>query len=267
MVLQFFLWESRTLPGIFYWEERLGIEIEKDTLKEKIDNLVKWIREKTKDAGKKGVIYGLSGGIDSAVIAVLCEKAFPDSNLALILPCESISSDIDDAMEIINKYNIDYKNINLTPIYNQLLSTMANNDNKLAKANIKPRLRMIVLYYFANMFDYLVVGTGNKSEISIGYFTKYGDGGVDILPLGNIYKTEVKMIARYLDIPEALLNKPPSAGLWKNQTDEKEMGFSYEILDKFLATGMVDNKRIEKNILKMNQLSEHKRKLPPIPNL
>ena len=127
------------------------------------------IREKTKDAVKKGVIYGLSGGIDSAVIAVLCKKAFPDNNIALILSCESLTSDIEDAMKIINKYNLDYKNMNLTPIYNQLLCTMDNNDNKLAKANIKPRLRMIVLYYFANMFDYLVVGTGNKSEISIGY--------------------------------------------------------------------------------------------------
>jgi len=245
----------------------MGIEIEKNILKEKVDNLVKWIREKTEDAGKKGIIYGLSGGIDSAVIAILSERAFPNSNMALILPCESLSSDIEDAMKIINKYNINYKNIDLTPIYNQLLSTMENNDNKLAKANIKPRLRMIVLYYFANIFDYLVVGTGNKSEISIGYFTKYGDGGVDILPLGNTYKTEVKKIAGYLNIPEALINKPPSAGLWENQTDEKEMGFSYEILDKFLATGDIKDKRIEKNILKMSQLSEHKRKLPPTPNL
>jgi len=244
----------------------MGIEIEQKMLKEKIDKLVIWIRKQVQDAGKKGVIFGLSGGIDSAVIAVLCQRALSDHSMALILPCEGQISDVQDAMKIINQYGVNYKNIDLTSIYQQLLSNIELNGNKMAKANIKPRLRMIVLYYFANILDYLVVGTGNKSEISIGYFTKYGDGGTDILPLGNVLKSEVRLMAKYMDIPERIIVKEPSAGLWENQTDEKEMGFSYTQLDHFLATGKVEDKNLKDRIIKMTQISAHKRKTPPIPD-
>jgi len=247
-------------------EGSMGIEIEQRTSKEKIDKLVSWIKEKIQDTGKKGAIFGLSGGIDSAVVAVLSKKAFPDNTMGLILPCESQLSDLQDAMKIIKRFNINYKQIDLTSIYHQLLSIMKSNEHKIAEANIKPRLRMIVLYYFANILDYLVVGTGNKSEISIGYFTKYGDGGVDILPLGNTYKSEVKEIAKIIEIPEEIISKPPSAGLWKDQTDEKEMGFSYELLDLFLASGELEDKSLENDISRMKQLSAHKRNTPSMPN-
>jgi NAD+ synthase len=240
--------------------------IEKEVISEKTNKIIHWIKKQVLDAGKKGTVFGLSGGIDSAVIAAMCKQAFPEENMALILPCESNLSDIKDALQIVDKFQIKYNNIDLTDIYKDLLKVMRLDSHKMAKANIKPRLRMIVLYYFANHFDYLVVGTGNKSELAIGYFTKYGDGGSDILPLGNSYKTEVKAMAKYLTIPEEIINKPPSAGLWKNQTDEKEMGFSYDILDRYLATGEIVNQRIEKNILRMKQASEHKRNTPPIPH-
>jgi NAD+ synthase len=235
-------------------------------IEKKTNKIINWIKKQVIDAGKKGTVFGLSGGIDSAVIAALCKQAFPNDTKALILPCESNPSDINDALKVIDKYQINYQNIDLTNVYNNLLAIMKLNVNKMAKANIKPRLRMIVLYYFANIFDYLVVGTGNKSEITIGYFTKYGDGGSDILPLGNSYKTEVSAMAKYLDIPENIIKKEPSAGLWEHQTDEKEMGFSYEVLDKYLATEIIDNPTIEKNILNMKKASEHKRNTPPIPD-
>ena len=236
-------------------------------IEEKTNKIINWIKKQVIDAGKKGTVFGLSGGIDSAVIAALCKQAFPNDTKALILPCESNPSDITDALAVIDKFQINYQNIDLTPVYNNLLEIIKTDGNKMAKSNIKPRLRMIVLYYFANIFDYLVVGTGNKSEIAIGYFTKYGDGGSDILPLGNSYKNEVNSIAKYLNIPENIINKPPSAGLWQDQTDENEMGFSYEVLDKYLSTGIIDNPTTERNILNMKRTSEHKRNTPPIPKV
>ena len=163
----------------------MGIEIDLKQLENKTNKLVNWIKNQVVDAGKKGVIFGLSGGIDSALVAVLCQKAFPSSTMALMLPCESHISDLGDAVKIVKKYNIDYKKYDLTPIYQQLLSIIGTNGPKMAKANIKPRVRMIVLYYFANILNYLVVGTGNKSEISIGYFTKYSKN----VKYGKIIKT------------------------------------------------------------------------------
>ena len=242
----------------------VDIQSKKILLKEKVDQIIFWIKKKVLSAKKNGVIFGLSGGLDSAVIAALCQKAFPDNTMALILPCESTNDDINDAMSIVKKYHLSYKNIDLTPIYHQLLSTMDTTfNNRMAKANIKPRLRMITLYYFASIFGYLVVGTGNKSEISVGYFTKYGDGGVDILPLGNILKSEVIEIAQFLEIPQNIISKPPSGGLWENQTDEEEMGFSYKQLDNFLKNGEITDKKTEKLISTMSQSSAHKRNRPP----
>lgn len=239
----------------------MGIEIE-----EKINNIVNWTRKQVIEARKKGVIFGLSGGIDSAVIAVICKKAFPNTTTALILPCESNPLDVKDAMKVIKKYGIDYKNIDLTPIYQYFFSIMGSNEHKLANANIKPRLRMITLYYFANILEYLVVGTGNKSELQIGYFTKYGDGGVDILPLGNILKSEVREIAKFLNIPQSIIDKVPSAGLWENQTDEDEMGFTYAQLDQFLSTGKIEDDTLKNYIKNLNQKTAHKRKIPSIPD-
>jgi NAD+ synthase len=125
---------------------------------------------------------------------------------------------------------------------------------------------MTTLYYFANKLNYLVVGTGNKSEIMIGYFTKYGDGGADILPLGNLLKNQIKELAEYLGIPKKIINKPPSAGLWEGQTDEEEIGISYNQLDKYLRTGKLNNKIVEKKIQDKITKSTHKRTTPVIPS-
>jgi len=230
-----------------------------------------WIENKVTMAKGKGVVLGLSGGIDSAVVAVLCKKVFPKHTLALVMPCHSISKDLDDALELAKKFNIFYKIIDLSGIYDLFVSVLLDSKEKkasfkLAKENIKPRLRMITLYYFANKLNYLVVGTGNKTELMVGYFTKYGDGGADILPLGNLLKNQVRELAEYLRIPKKIISKPPSAGLWKGQTDEEEIGVSYEQLDKYLNGEELNNKMIEEVIQNKIITSEHKRSTPTIPD-
>jgi NAD+ synthase len=133
----------------------------------------------------------------------------------------------------------------------------------LANANLKARLRMITLYYTTNQLQYIVAGSSNRSELAIGYFSKYGDGGVDIMPLGNLVKTQVRELAAYLGIPREIIAKPPSAGLWEGQTDEAEMGLSYEVLDNYILTGNVPDD-LKKIIEAKKATSQHKVALPPI---
>jgi len=137
-------------------------------------------------------------------------------------------------------------------------------EGQLLRANIKPRLRMLTLYYSAQARNYLVLGTSNKSELSVGYATKHGDIGVDLQILGDLLKSEVYEIAKFLNIPEMILDKPPSGGLWEGQTDEGEMGFTYADLDNYLATGQGSEDVIQR-IQKMMHISQHKREMPPIP--
>jgi len=234
-----------------------------------VQKLCVWMEDKVIEAKAKGIVFGLSGGLDSAVVAALSIRIFPQNTLAIIIPCHSLEADINDALDFIDKFNIPYKIINLSKVYDSLIHLLKDKEKeesfKLAEANIKSRLRMTTLYYFANELNYLVVGTGNKSELMIGYFTKYGDGGVDILPLGNLVKSQVRELAKYLGIPKKIINKPPSAGLWEGQTDEKEIGISYEQLDKYLRTGRSSNKIIEKKIQDKITKSAHKRTTPEKP--
>jgi len=236
-----------------------------------VQKLCDWIGNKVTEAKAKGIVFGLSGGIDSAVVAALSIKVFPKNTLAIIMPCHNLETDTNDAIDLINKFNISYKIIDLSKVYDSFIYLLNDKEKekersfKLAEANVKPRLRMITLYYFANNLNYLVVGTGNKSELTIGYYTKYGDGGVDILPLGNLLKSQVKELAEYLGIPKKIINKLPSAGLWEGQTDEEEIGVSYDQLDKYLKTGKIDNKIIEKKIQDKITQSAHKRTTPAKP--
>lgn len=226
--------------------------------------LVDWLKEKVKEANAKGLVFGLSGGIDSSLVAALAKKAFPDNALGIIMPCYSNPEDEQDALLVAEKFNLETKTIDLSNVYDVFLnSTGISTENILAKANIKPRLRMITLYYFAQLNNYLVLGGTNKSEFEIGYFTKHADSGSDLLPIASFVKEEVQEMANFLGVPKKIIYKEPSAGLWENQTDEKEMGFSYEVLDRYIKTGYAP-KEIKEKIDKMNRNSEHKRNFPPI---
>jgi len=237
------------------------------------DKIVEWIRAKVREAGAKGCVFGLSGGLDSSVVGVLCKKAFPDNVLGLILPCYSVAEDLKDAQALAGKNMVPTKLIDLEPVLNQLFlqfegKAYDGKEMSLAVANLKPRLRMVALYYHANKNNYLVVGTGNRSEAAMGYCTKHGDGGVDLLPLGNLLKTEVRELARELGIPEKIIQKVPTAGLWPGQTDEGEMGISYAELDK-IVLGLeknnlsgLDLKLVEKVKNRM-QKTRHKFEPPP----
>jgi len=230
-----------------------------------VQKLVDWLKERVYEAGAKGAVFGMSGGIDSAVVAVLCKKAFGKNVLGLHLPCYSSQKDEIDAERVAKLYDIPYKKIVLDTVYDAFMKILEPTENKNAKINIKPRLRMITLYYYAASYNYLVVGTGNKSELTVGYFTKYGDGGVDLLPLGNLVKTKVRELAKYLEIPQDIIEKPPTAGLWEGQTDEGEMGISYKELDNYILTGIA-SPEVKEKIDLMNKKSEHKRMLPFIPD-
>jgi NAD+ synthase len=231
--------------------------------------IIRWIRERVRQAGTRGIVMGISGGLDSSVVAVLAKEAVGKKKfLALIIPCHSQAGDLEDARFLTKKFAIPAKTVDLTEIYDNLIKIFPA-ASKLARNNLKPRLRMLTLYYFANKLNYLVCGTGNKSELAVGYFTKYGDGGADILPIGGLLKKQVITLAKDLGIPERIITKPPTAGLWDGQTDEKEMGITYLELDDILERmGNKDRQVLGKGkinkVRKMMRASAHKRQGPKI---
>ncbi len=227
-----------------------------------VSSVEKWLREKVDGASARGCVVGLSGGIDSAVVAVMLKRVFGDDMLALKMPCHSLDEDGLHADLLIEKFKLPSSLVDLSDTYESLVKAIKLRDNGLALANIKPRLRMTTLYAFAQGNGYLVCGTSNRAELTVGYFTKHGDSGADILPIGDLTKTEVRDVARYLEIPSVIVDKPPSAGLWEGQTDEAEMGLSYDQIDSFITGGLDEEER--KEILKRFTLSEHKRRMPEI---
>jgi len=239
-----------------------------------VKRIVSWLREKVEGASRKGGVIGLSGGIDSSVSAALCKKAFGDKCLGLLLPCRSKPEDLEDAKKVAEHLGIKTIEVNLTPAFEALVYEFENEssaelEKNPAIFNIKPRLRMTALYYFAAKMNYLVIGTGNKSEIYMGYFTKYGDGGVDLEPIGDLTKTEIYKLAEILEIPKEIINRVPTAGLYDGQTDEGEMGITYGDLDYAIEciesgnTGDCDDELLGKVKSQMSKM-EHKTKPPPI---
>ncbi|MCD4784489.1 MAG: NAD+ synthase [Candidatus Eremiobacteraeota bacterium] len=238
-----------------------------------IDNIVNWMNEKVGGAGCAGGVVGLSGGIDSSVVAVLCKKAFGDNCMGLIMPCHSSESDFEDAKLVAEHLGMKYELVDLTSTFDAMTKVLdkdfdLNKQKTLEIMNLKPRLRMTALYYYANKLNYFVIGTGNKSEILMGYFTKYGDGGVDMEPMGDLTKTDVYEVARILGVPDKIIDRVPSAGLYYGQTDEVEMGITYKELDHIiecLEEGKLDGcdnskvKFVESTIKKM----KHKSNPPP----
>lgn len=230
---------------------------------EEVERIVRWIEEQVKKAQAQGLVFGMSGGIDSSVVAVLAQRACGKNILGLIMPCYSNPEDLEDAKMVAETFGIPYQVVPLEKPFDAFLAILGekHNPKALPQANLKPRLRMCTLYFFANKLNYLVCGSGNRSELTVGYFTKYGDGGVDIAPLAHLTKKEVREIAAFLGIPERIIAKPPSAGLWPGQTDEGEMGLTYEVLDRFLLGDTVQEPDRTK-ILSLAEKSAHKRGLP-----
>ena len=200
------------------------------------DDIVNFIKTKVAEANSDGIVIGLSGGIDSTLVAYLaCEAVGSENVFGIIMP--STTTPTDDKLHgirIAQELGIRHKEIGIDSILNEYLLLTQLEDNTLAIGNLKARIRMSIIYYYANAKNYLVSGTGNKTEILIGYFTKYGDGACDIEPIGDLYKHDVYSLAEYLNVPPEIIKKPPRAGLWNNQTDEDEIGMSYEMIDQIL---------------------------------
>jgi len=237
----------------------------------------KFLAEKLRKVGAKGYVLGVSGGVDSAVVLTLCVRAVGEGKvLALLMPEEnSPKEDLEDSKALCRREGVKYNVVDITGPINAFRKAVGGKVDRISLANIKARCRMIVLYHFANTDRRLVAGTSNKSEMLMGYFTKFGDGGADLEPIGDLYKTEVRELAGKLGIPKSVIKKAPSAGLWKGQTDEGEMGITYNRLDAILMgielglneddiaeradTSVKEVRRIAKAI----RLTSHKRKSPP----
>ena len=240
-----------------------------------------FIRREVSDAGASGVVLGLSGGLDSSTAAYLAVRALgKDSVLGLLLPDLKITPpvDVEDARAVADALGIETIYIDISSIHRAYMKHLK--PDRLAEGNLRARIRMCILYYYANLLKRLVLGTGDRSETLIGYFTKYGDGGADIQPLAGLYKTQVRALAAYLGVPKQIVAKRSSPRLWADQEAEDELGLSYEDIDRILYSlfdlkmGVEEASRslsvpLDKvlSILNRHRATEHKRQLPPSPTL
>ena len=255
-------------------------EIPKIDVEKTKNNITEFVQNKVSEANADGLVVGLSGGIDSTVAAFLaCEAVGKENVFGVVLP--STTTPTEDKLHgttIAQLLGINYKEMAIDSILNEFLSVAQLEEDILAIGNLKARIRMSIIYFYANSRNYLVCGTGNKSEISIGYFTKHGDGACDIEPIGDLYKTDVYELAKYLEIPQEIIDKPPRAGLWNNQTDEDEIGMTYKLLDKILyrfiekeidADSIAKELDIEVNevndIINRVERNQHKTQVPESP--
>ena len=233
------------------------------------ENLAGWVKSEVEGAGAHGIVFSLSGSVDSAVVAALAKSAFPDNHLALVLPLHTAAADVDDARRVVEAFALNERTIELDPVYDTMTRILGANaeaeaEPDLVLANLQARLRMLVLYYHANRRRYLVAGTGNRSQLSIGHFTKFGDGGADLMPLGHLVKSEVVELARCLNVPQAVIDKPPCADTWHGHTDEAELGFSYEQLEQFVL-GSLEDETVRERITSLRRNSSHKLRTPKLP--
>ncbi len=217
--------------------------------------IVNFIKNEIEVRKSNGVVIGVSGGIDSAVLAYLAVKALGKTKvLGLLLPDKDVTplNDITDGVEVCKRLGIEYKKADVDSPKQGFNKILDRTENKIVAGNLVARIRMCILYYYAGLKGRLVLGSSNKTELVLGYFTKYGDGGADLLPLGDLYKTEILELGRYLKIPSAILEKKSSARLWTDQITEKELGMSFSQID--LVINKLSEFQEEK---KYNQISEY----------
>ena len=230
--------------------------------KDEFEKRVAFIRDLVSNANANGIVFGNSGGKDSALVGILC-KAACENTVGIIMPCSSSRNydmDARDGREVADRFGIETRVVDITPVKKAMIGELSDvtDVNKIAKINIAPRLRMTTLYAIAASEGRLVAGTGNRSEAFVGYFTKWGDGAHDFNPISDLTVTEIYEFLRYLEAPSCVIEKAPSAGLFDSQTDEGEMGFTYAELDSFLLNGEATAETMEK-IQKMHNKSNHKR--------
>ena len=227
------------------------------------DEIGRWIRKQVEDANRKGVIFGMSGGVDCSVVARLCQFGEVDTQLVLMPYGDDMvrTQSLTHAMELIEKFGMPYHVFDIKPAVDALISNRFASDiteKELSHANLRPRIRMTYLYQLAQMSRRFVCGTGNLSERTVGYFTKWGDGACDISPIAMLTKREVYVLAQYLDIPESIIQKKPSADLWEGQTDEDELGITYRQIDAFILEGTSGSPAVDALIRKRLAWSAHK---------
>lgn len=213
-----------------------------------------------------GIVYGNSGGKDSMLVGILCKKAC-ENTVGIIMPCGSnrnYSEDKTDAQKVADQFNIETHVVDLTAVRDGLVGEVGKVTtlDQRATNNIAPRLRMTTLYSIAAAENRMVAGTGNRSEGHMGYFTKWGDGSFDFNPISDLTATEVFAFLKFLEAPEWIQTKPPSAGLFDGQTDEQEMGVTYAAIDQFLETGEGTEEDLA-IIARYHRVSQHKRRLSP----
>lgn len=230
-----------------------------------LKNRVEFIKEQLKLSGAKGIVYGNSGGKDCALVSILCKKAC-DNVLGIIMPCQSkrnYGEDTKDALDVANQFGIKTITVDLSDVKTQIVNEISKEVEIIsgANANIAPRLRMTTVYTVGQSLGYLVAGTGNASEIKMGYYTKWGDGAYDFNPISDLTVTEVYEFLEFLNAPENIIKKAPSAGLFEGQTDEQEMGITYKAIDDYILYGKGDEETIEK-IEGAYRRNAHKRKMP-----
>lgn len=242
--------------------------LEHSILIKEAEKAIDWIKEYVTKTNAKGVVVGNSGGKDSATVIAMAVKALGKENvLTVAMPCNSIQEDLEDARVVSEKFGTKLMIVDLSESYNELENTINKNLEEIqlndeSKINMKPRMRMTILYSIAQTKNYLVIGTGNLCERMVGYTTKWGDSACDFNPIANFTVDEVLEIGRFLGVPEKIISKAPSDGLG-SKTDEEKMGVSYKQIAEFIETGKTDVEAID-IIKRKNEISKHKRNLVPI---
>jgi len=241
-----------------------------------------WLRGRVSIAGADGLVVGLSGRVESAVVARLCQMAMPDRVAGVVLPCQSDPRDEEDALLVADHFHVPVVRADLGPVFHRLATdlqsalssvprprprTEEGDDAPSPLAHLKPRLRMASLNFVAKSLNYLVAGTGNRCEIALGYFSPHGDGAADVLPLGGLLKSDVCALARDLDVPASIMDRDSSDGSWLPTSGERERGFSYADLEHYLADGPDGvAPAVALRIERLMRTSEQTRAVPPTPD-
>ncbi len=241
-------------------------------MKKYIDYLTQWLSGELAYRGADNFVFGISGGVDSAVVAGLLARSYPSHSLGVVMPCHSNPQDEADARLVMEHYQLPLHKVELTDTHTMLKEAIGapynshpdEKENRVVNGNLAARLRMTTLFTIAQVNGGVVVGTDNAVEWYTGYFTKFGDGAADIAPLLHLNKEEIYEMAQLLEVPQSIIEKTPSAGLWEEQTDEGEMGTTYQMLNRHLLGESVPPED-EKVIAYWHERSHHKRMMPRTP--